>query len=263
MATPKMRKLGASINKKFKTTGANQGFGRLGPWPYEQDKQSREVVAILTGITVKWDGKFHTHFTPKHPRNKELDAMSFQVHYLHRFPDGKEMKFDGRPLYIPLDADQVPPDEDEKKYGKSARKPSTNVDYALADLKGQLQGILGFEPTDIDAALAKAVKIVEDANAKGEELEANVYLDFRSYEKRDAQGKVSGAGLEKRDYVRSLVSADEHGADGTDDEEIEDDHEEEEEEDEDLVEEDDEEEEEEEEEEPAPAPTKKKKKSSR
>lgn len=191
----KIRKLGASINKKMKGVNPNQGFGRLGAWPDEGE--SKEHTLTITGMTVKTDEKWNSH-GKNHPRNKALDAFSVQYHYAKLLPDGKTMKFDGQRRICPINFDEVPPDEVK---GNDPKKPTTRAEISLGDIMGSLAGILGRTPDNLDAALEKAMSLFEDPSV---EVEGCVYLDFYTREYKDGRGNDKKS-TDKNDYIRSLI----------------------------------------------------------
>lgn len=180
----------SKLNNKFKSANANQGQGALGKWPNEPN--SSEVNVVITGVVIKRDGQMQ--YGKDRKNKKSVAALEFQP--LYRWdedPSGSPLVFKGENIRVPYEPEKLPEND---KDGKQ----QTRAEIALDHLKGQLTGLIGSEPDDIDGALTFVEQMFADSSKS---VAARVKLDI---EVTPAQGQFR-ARTNKTDYIQEVISA--------------------------------------------------------
>ena len=187
------------MNKHFKNTKANKGFGMLGPWPGEDPAKKvnyDEFYSCAVRLEVDTDGEF-TYGSD--PNRKTVPAMRLQFKYEAELPEGA-FPFDGMWADIPWDISALPNERGEGKGGKQQAR----VLFQMARIKGSLETMLDVQYDSLTDAVSAFLKKQDEAESKGVELVAKVKLEFRqnTYIARD---KTERTRLEKLDYIQEIL----------------------------------------------------------
>ena len=181
----KVQSLAAKLAARFKNAAPDQGFGSLGVWPNEPT--SSDITADLTDLVVNWEGKFQYNAANK--QRVTLPCLEVQPHYTwHEGPSGA-MTFKGRSIQIPFDLPGNFPDNQRQR-----------VEIGERHLKGQLTGLLGYEPTDLGAALTEATALIAAAKEQNTAVAVLLHLDIPT---KNGKAEV----MNKKDYIRGIASA--------------------------------------------------------
>lgn len=184
----------ASLSKSYKDATANQGLGGLGAWPDEG--QSKEHPCRIKGLTINEEAKFEYG---QKPNRKSVDAVSVQFLYECDTPNGV-LSFKGNPVVIPFEIEKLPEDV-------ANGKQQTRANIMLERLKGNLQGLLGREPSESLADdLGEAEKLINDALAASTFVNAVVYLEFRDGGYNDKKTGKKIERVEKNDFIREVIA---------------------------------------------------------
>ena len=184
------------MNKHFKNTRANKGFGLLGPWPGDDPakKNFDEFYSCAVRLEVDTEGEF-TYGSD--PNRISVPAMRLQFKYEAELPEGA-FPFDGMWADIPYDISALPNKKDE------GGKQQARVLFQMARMKGSLETLLDAQYDSLTDAVTAFLKKQDEAEAKGVELVAKVKLERRqnTYIARD---KTERTRTEKLDYIQEVL----------------------------------------------------------
>lgn len=189
-----------AANDAFNSAEAEQGFGGLGQWPEKGQTKLHEGVFVLDGIRCEPDKWKFTADRQKH----ELDAIVFQPQYLWKDtttdPKGVWRQCKGNALYI-LKTETIAHLPAVK--GNNKKWLAENF---IARVKGHLCGIFNCtEPElgdNLGAAIRRALELIANAKAGGTSVGVDVYTEYDSYKKTDADTAEVKVQETFRDFIR-------------------------------------------------------------
>jgi hypothetical protein len=189
----------------LKNRRASRGDGSLGNWPADGDH-----TVLIRSIDFK-AGKFTLDFKSNPPRtipclvvrfNYEVVADSSRPDYN---PDEPVVQFGGRPMeLINPETTKFPP----PKAGSEKNFVQIRAEQDLERFMGFAAGILNI--TEEEAQQSDPTELLTRLDEKlvdGNTITATVRLSTRNYDKKDASGKVTGIGEDKKDFFRELLTA--------------------------------------------------------